>query len=108
MSAAHRLAMAGMLLLGLALVGVTVVVVDMVYGRDAALTGGGIAAAAFVALWLVLPLLVRASRRADAPAVASLLARSTERRAGTERPAGGSRRAGELYGCQGCDLRLAT
>ena len=70
-SAAHRLAMAGMLLLGLALVGVTVVVVDMVYGRDAALTGGGIAATAFVALWLVLPLLVRASRRADAPAVAS-------------------------------------
>ena len=63
-SAAHRLAMAGMLLLGLALVGVTVVVVDMVYG-------GGIAAAAFVALWLVLPLFVRASRRADAPAVAS-------------------------------------
>jgi hypothetical protein len=64
-SAAHRLTIAGLALLGLALVGVAVVVVDMVYGSDAALSGGAIALAGFVMLWLVLPLLLRVSRRAD-------------------------------------------
>ena len=64
-SASHRLAMAGLGLLGLALVGVTVVVIDMVYGRGAALGGGGIALLAFVAVWLALPLLLRASRPSD-------------------------------------------
>ena len=68
-SAAHRLAMAGLVLLGLALVGVTVVITDMVYGRDAAFTGGGIALVAFLALWLVLPLFLRASRRTDSAPV---------------------------------------
>ena len=65
MSAAHRLTIPGLALLGLALVGVAVVVVDMVYGSGAALTGGAIALAGFVMLWLVLPLLLRVSRRAD-------------------------------------------
>jgi uncharacterized membrane protein YuzA (DUF378 family) len=65
-SAAHRMAMAGLTLLGIALVGVTVVVVDMVYGRDAALTGGVTALVGFVGLWLVLPLILRTSRRGDA------------------------------------------
>jgi hypothetical protein len=64
-SASHRLAMAGILLLGLALVGVTVVVVDMVYDGHAALVAGGIALAGFVVLWVVLPLLIRASGHAD-------------------------------------------
>ncbi|GAC1397253.1 MAG: hypothetical protein NVSMB60_07150 [Mycobacterium sp.] len=57
--------MAGILLLGLALVGVTVVVVDMVYGVHAALGAGVIALAAFVALWGVLPWVIRASGHAD-------------------------------------------
>jgi Family of unknown function (DUF6328) len=62
-SASHRLAIAGLGLLGLALVGVTIVVTDMVYGRYAALGGGGIVLAAFVVIWLVIPLLLRARRR---------------------------------------------
>jgi hypothetical protein len=65
-SASHRLAITGLVLLGLALVGVTIVVTDMVYGRYAALGGGGIALAAFVVVWLVIPLLLRASRRSSA------------------------------------------
>jgi len=64
-SASHRLAMAGLLLLGLALVGVTVVVIYMVYGPDAATAGGGLALVGFVAVWLVLPLVLRARRRGD-------------------------------------------
>jgi hypothetical protein len=64
-SASHRLAMAGLGLLGLALVGVTVVVIDMVYGRDAALCAGGIAFVAFLAAWLVLPVVLRQSSRSD-------------------------------------------
>jgi len=64
-SAAHRLAMGGLVLLGLALVGVTVVVVDMVYGEDAAFIGGAIALIGFVLMWLALPLILRAADRAD-------------------------------------------
>jgi hypothetical protein len=64
-SASHRLAMAGLGLLGLALVGVTVVVIDMVYGRGAALVAGGAALVAFVAVWLVLPVVLRESSRND-------------------------------------------
>lgn len=58
-SVAHRLAIAGIVLLGLALVGVTVVVIDMVYGRTAAFDAGAIALTGFVALWLALPMLLR-------------------------------------------------
>lgn len=64
-SASHRLAMAGMMLLGLALVGVTVVVVDMVYGGRAAIGAGAIALAGFVVLWMVIPLLIRVSSDPD-------------------------------------------
>jgi hypothetical protein len=56
--------------LGLALVGVAVVVVDMVYGRGAALVGGAVALLGFVSLWLGVPLLMRASRRAGISAAA--------------------------------------
>ncbi len=58
-SAAHRLAYAGLVLLGLALVGVTLVVFDVVYGRSAAAVAGAIALAAFAILWVTLPLLMR-------------------------------------------------
>jgi mannose/fructose/N-acetylgalactosamine-specific phosphotransferase system component IIC len=64
-SAAHRLAMAGLALLGLALVGVAVVVVGMVYGRTAGFVAGGVALAGFVALWILLPVILRASRGDD-------------------------------------------
>lgn len=64
-SAAHRLAMAGILLLGLALVGVTVVVVDMVYDVRAAIGAGVFALVGFVVLWVVIPLLIRASKDDD-------------------------------------------
>src|SRR4030088_3606328 len=50
-SAAHRLAYAGLVLLGLALVGVTLVVFDVVYGRGRATVAG-----AFAILWVTLPL----------------------------------------------------
>src|SRR5262245_15378915 len=65
-SASHRLAMVGVGLLGLALVGVTVVVIDMVYGRNAALGAGAIALLAFLTVWLVIPALLRVSRRSGA------------------------------------------
>ena len=42
-SAAHRLAYAGLVLLGVALLGVTAVVFDVVYGRTAAMIAGGVA-----------------------------------------------------------------
>ncbi len=58
-SAAHRLAYAGLLLLGLALVGVTLVVFDVVYGRGAATLAGAVALGAFAILWVTLPLLMR-------------------------------------------------
>lgn len=66
-SVSHRLAMGGILLLGLALVGVTVVVVDMVYGRGPAIGGGVAALAGFLALWLALPLAIRAHGGDDTP-----------------------------------------
>jgi hypothetical protein len=58
-SAAHRLAYAGLVLLGLALVGVTLVVFDVVYGRGAAAVAGAVALASFAVLWVTLPLLMR-------------------------------------------------
>jgi hypothetical protein len=50
-SAAHRLAYAGLVLLGLALVGVTLVVFDVVCGRGAAAVAGAVALGGFAALW---------------------------------------------------------
>jgi hypothetical protein len=46
-------------LLGLALVGVTVVVFDAVAGAIAATVAGLVALIAFLTFWLVLPLLMR-------------------------------------------------
>ena len=58
-SAAHRLAYAGLMLLGLALVGVTLVIFDVVYGRSAATVAGAVALGTFAILWVTLPLLMR-------------------------------------------------
>jgi hypothetical protein len=57
--AAHRLAYGGLVLLGLALAGVTVVVFDVVYDRTTATVAGAIALSAFAALWVTVPLLMR-------------------------------------------------
>ena len=54
-SAAHRFALAGLLLLGLALVGVTVIVFDTVAGHTAAVIAGICAVLGFIGLWLALP-----------------------------------------------------
>ena len=58
-SAAHRLAYAGLVLLGLALVGVTLVVFDVVYDRSVATVAGALVLGAYAILWVVLPLLMR-------------------------------------------------
>ncbi|MGW4717268.1 DUF6328 family protein [Nocardia sp. NPDC004260] len=53
--AAHRCAMAGVALLGLALIGAVVLVVDYVTGTAAAVVTGIAAVALFVSTWLVAP-----------------------------------------------------
>jgi hypothetical protein len=58
-SAAHRCAYAGLVLLGLALVGVTVVIFDAVSGPTTGVAAGVVALVAFFAFWVALPLLLR-------------------------------------------------
>lgn len=58
-SAAHRCAYAGLVLLGAALTGVTVIVFAAVSGRTAGVVAGVCALALFSAFWLVLPLSLR-------------------------------------------------
>ena len=58
-SAAHRCAYAGLLLLGLALAGVTVVVFDAVFAGGVAVIAGICAVVAFAVFWLVVPLAMR-------------------------------------------------
>jgi len=62
-SAAHRMAFAGLLLLGLAMTGTTVIVFDAVSGWTAGVVAGAIALAAFTAFWVVLPAWMRVSGR---------------------------------------------
>jgi Family of unknown function (DUF6328) len=62
-SASHACAIAGLVLLGLALAGVGVVVFDTVVGRTGAWIAGGATLAAFVTLWFLIPLPLR--RRTD-------------------------------------------
>lgn len=61
---AHRLALVGMVLLGCAVVGVVLLIVDVLRGRAAAIVGAGATAVVVIALWLVLPLAIRHSDRA--------------------------------------------
>jgi hypothetical protein len=58
-SAAHRCAYAGLLLLGLAVAGMTVVVFDAVAGPAAAVIAGICAGVAFAVFWLIVPLGMR-------------------------------------------------
>ena len=60
-SAAHRLAYTGLLLLGLALVGMTVIIFEAVAGRTAGVTAGIVSLAAFTAFWVVIPVWMRVS-----------------------------------------------
>jgi hypothetical protein len=60
-SSAHRCAIAGVALLGTALVGVTVVIFDAVSGPIAASIAGACTAAAMTFLWVGLPLFQRAT-----------------------------------------------
>ena len=58
-SAAHRAAYAGLLLLGAALAGVVVVIFDAVAGSQAALIAGACTLLVLVAFWVALPLWLR-------------------------------------------------
>jgi Family of unknown function (DUF6328) len=58
-SAAHRFAYAGLLLMGLALIGVTVTIFGAVAGPAAGAIAGGCAAVAQFGFWVLLPLRVR-------------------------------------------------
>jgi hypothetical protein len=62
-SAAHRYAYAGLLLLGIALSGMTVIVFDAVAGQPAAIVAGCCALVLFVVFWLVVPLSMRMGDR---------------------------------------------
>jgi hypothetical protein len=70
-SAAHRCAYAGLVLLGLALVGMTMVIFYAVAGRTAAIVAGALALAAFAVAWLVVPLWMRTVPLPDPPRPAS-------------------------------------
>ncbi|RMI30386.1 DUF6328 family protein [Nocardia stercoris] len=61
---AHRYAIAGLGLLGIALTGVTVLIFDTVAGPVAAAAAGSVAGVSFVAVWLVHPWQQRRGRRA--------------------------------------------
>lgn len=58
----HTYALAGLMLMGLALAGVAIVVFDAVVGPVAAWTAGGCTLLALTALWLVLPIRERRTR----------------------------------------------
>ncbi len=60
-SISHGCAIAGLTLLGAALVGVAVVIFDTVIGRTGAWIAGGATLAALVTFWFVLPLPLRRS-----------------------------------------------
>ena len=62
-SISHGCAVAGLVLLGVALAGVAVVIFDTVMGRTGAWIAGGCTLAAFVVLWFLVPLPLR--RRSD-------------------------------------------
>ncbi len=58
-SAAHRMALSGLCLLGLALAGVTVIIFDAVAGHTAAVLAGSCAFAGLLGFWIVLPVAIR-------------------------------------------------
>lgn len=64
-SAAHRCALSGLVLLGLALTGVTVIIFDTVAGTAAGAIAGGCALVLLGVAWLLVPLLLRARQMPD-------------------------------------------
>lgn len=58
-SAAHRAALTGLMLLGVALTGVVVLVTDVVVGLPSAIAVAVAAVTAFVGIWVIHPLLLR-------------------------------------------------
>jgi hypothetical protein len=64
-STAHRLAYAGLLLLGLALSGMAVIIYAAVAGERAGVVAGAVALMLIVACWVVLPFWVRAWRSGE-------------------------------------------
>jgi hypothetical protein len=66
-SAAHRFAYVGLLLMGLALTGVTVIIFGAVAGPTASVIAGGCAVVAQLGLWVVLPLALRRGAPPPAP-----------------------------------------
>ena len=66
MSAAHRLATAGLMLLGLALVGGGIkLIFEIVTGTTAAIIATSLPALAFVLFWLVIPIARRTHNGTD-------------------------------------------
>jgi hypothetical protein len=61
---AHRLALAGLAALGLAVTGVVLLIFDVVVGLRAAIVAGAVTLVVFVLLWGVIPLVQRRGRRA--------------------------------------------
>jgi len=61
--AAHRCAYAGLLLLAIAVTGMTVIIFDAVVGLYPALIAGGIALVVFATFWWVLPYSMRAGEQ---------------------------------------------
>jgi Family of unknown function (DUF6328) len=58
-SAAHRCALAGIVLLGLAMIGMTAIIFAAVSGRNVGFAAGACALALFTVFWLIVPLFVR-------------------------------------------------
>ena len=62
-AAAHRLALAGISFLGLAVVGVVLLIFEVVRGRSVGAVAAGLAALLLLALWIALPLALRRRHR---------------------------------------------
>lgn len=58
-SAAHRCALAGIVLLGLAMIGMTAIIFAAVSGRNVGFAAGACALALFAVFWLIVPLFIR-------------------------------------------------
>ena len=58
-SAAHRCALVGIVLLGLAMIGMTAIIFAAVSGRNVGFAAGACALALFTVFWLIVPLFIR-------------------------------------------------
>jgi Family of unknown function (DUF6328) len=58
-SAAHRCALAGIVLLGLAMIGMTAIIFAAVSGRNVGFAAGACALVLFTVFWLIVPLFIR-------------------------------------------------